>query len=431
MEQIQISNTISKPVDQVWKIYTQPDHITRWNYASLDWHTTQSENDLRPGGRFSSRMEAKDGSFGFDFGGIYDEIITNKLIRYTMGDGRKATVNFIPKGDQTQIQIFFDSESENSIEMQQAGWQAILDNFKGYAENAQKVIPYLWYDKNALEAAEFYISIFPDSKLFSVGKIYDTPSGDCDMITFQLLGLEIQSIGAGPEFHFNSSLSFMVTCTSKEELSEFYEKLSPNGEILMPLGEYPFSPYYVWFSDQYGLNWQLILMDNVANSETTQRIRPVLLFQGDQCGKALEALNFYQSILPGAKIGPTSNYLDGEAKDPRANINYAELSFLGMNFVLMDHGYGGADTFNESFSLMLPCKDQMEIDYYWNKLSFVPEAEQCGWLKDRFGVSWQIVPSMMGELLANATPEEAKRITEAFLKMKKFNIEELEKAKRG
>lgn len=432
MEQIQISNTVSKPVDQVWEFYTKPDHIMRWNYASLDWHTTQSENDLRPGGKFSSRMEAKDGSFGFDFWGIYDEIITNKIIRYTMGDGRKATVNFIPDGNrQTRIQLFFDPESENPIEMQKLGWQAILDNFKAYVENTQKVIPYLWYDKNALEATEFYISIFPDSKLIGVEKIYETPSGDCDMISFQLLGLEIQAIGAGPEFQFNSSLSFMVTCTSKEELNEFYKKLSENGKILMPLGEYPFSPYYVWFSDKYGLNWQLILMDKVVNRETNQRIRPVLLFQGEQCGKALDALNFYQSVLPGANIGQISRYLNGEAKDARAIINYAPLSFLGMDFVVMDHGYGGDDTFNESFSLMIRCKDQMEINYYWNKLSFVPEAEQCGWLKDRFGVSWQIVPSMLGDIFANATPEEVKRVTKAFLKMGKFYIDELEKAKKG
>lgn len=431
MEQIQISNTISKPVDLVWEFYTQPDHIMRWNYASLDWQTTRSESVLRTGGKFSSRMEAKDGSFGFDFWGIYDEIITNRLIRYTMGDGRKATVNFFPDKDQTQIQLSFDPESQNSVEMQKMGWQAILDNFKDYAENTQKVIPYLWFDKNALEAANFYISIFPDSKLLNVEKIYDTPSGDCDMITFQLLGQKIQSIGAGPEFSFNSSLSFMVSCTSKEELNELYEQLSPNGEILMPLGEYPFSPYYVWFSDQYGLNWQLILMDQDSNRETPQRIRPVLLFQGTRCGNALEALNFYQSVLPGAKISSLNKYLEGEAKDARAIINYAELSFLGMDFVLMDHGYGGADTFNESFSLMLPCKDQMEIDYYWNKLSFIPEAEQCGWLKDRFGVSWQIVPSMMNEIFANATPEEVRRVTEAFLKMKKFNIEALERAKNG
>ncbi len=431
MEQIQISCKVSRPVDQVWECYTKPEHIVRWNYASLDWHTTKSENDLRPGGKFSSRMEAKDGSFGFDFWGIYEEIITNELIRYTLGDGRKATVTFSSEGEETQVQVSFDPESQNPVEMQRAGWQAILDNFKAYIENTQKVIPYLWFDKNAMEAAEFYTSVFPDSKILGVEKIYDTPSGDCDMITVKLLGLEVQSIGAGPEFRFNSSLSFMVYCTSKEEIDEFYSQLSKDGNVLMPLGEYPFSPYYVWFSDKYGLNWQLILMDKTSVSERQRQIRPVLLFQGAQCGKAEEALKFYESVLPGASLGPVSRYREGEAKDKRSIVNYAEISFLGMDFVVMDHGFGGDDSFNEAFSLMIGCKDQMEIDYYWNKLSFVPEAEQCGWLKDRFGLSWQIVPSIMGEIFAGATPEEAGRVTKAFLKMGKFDIEELKKAKNG
>ncbi len=429
MEQIQINCTIARPKAQVWEYYTEPKHIVKWNYASLDWHTTKSENDLTVGGRFSSRMEAKDGSFGFDFWGIYDEIIKEQLIRYTLGDGRKATVTFTSQGEETSVQVSFDPESQNPVEMQRNGWQAILDNFKAYTENTQKIVPYLWYDKNALEAATFYTSVFPDSKILGVDKIYDTPSGDCDMVSFQLFGLEIQSIGAGPEFRFNSSLSFMVSCTSKEEIDEYYGALSKDGDVLMPLGEYPFCPYYVWFSDKYGLNWQLLLTGSFDGYERERRIRPVLLFQNTQCGKAEEALKFYESVLPGATLGVVSHNLEGEAQDTRATINYAEISFLGMDFVIMDHGLGGEDSFNEAFSLMIGCKDQMEIDYYWNKLSFVPEAEQCGWLKDRFGVSWQIVPSILGDLLANSTKEEADRVTKAFLQMGKFDIDLLNKAK--
>lgn len=121
-------------VEKVWFLWTLPEHITQWNNASPDWHTPRAENDLRAGGKFLSRMEAKDGSFGFDFWGIYDEVKTNELIAYTMGDGRKAEVHFTSKGNETQIITSFEAEEENSEELQKAGWQAILDNFKNYTE---------------------------------------------------------------------------------------------------------------------------------------------------------------------------------------------------------------------------------------------------------------------------------------------------------
>ncbi len=131
---ITISSTINAPVNKVWEYWTKPEHITQWSSASDDWHTPRAENDLRTGGSFLSRMEAKDGSFGFDFGGVYDEVDTHKKIAYTMGDGRKVKIAFLPNGNQTEIHEIFDPENENPIEMQQQGWQAILNNFKKYAE---------------------------------------------------------------------------------------------------------------------------------------------------------------------------------------------------------------------------------------------------------------------------------------------------------
>ncbi|OKS87349.1 SRPBCC family protein [Mucilaginibacter polytrichastri] len=132
--EITIGATVNAPVEVVWEYWTGPEHITQWNSASPDWHTTKAENDLRAGGKFLSRMEAKDGSFGFDFGGVYDEVIPNKLISYTLGDGRKAKITFTDEDEETQITTVFDAENQNSIEMQKSGWQAILDNFKKYTE---------------------------------------------------------------------------------------------------------------------------------------------------------------------------------------------------------------------------------------------------------------------------------------------------------
>ncbi len=131
---VTIEATVSAPVDKVWTYWTEPNHITRWNAASDDWHSPRAENDLRAGGRFKIRMEAKDGSFGFDFEGVYDKVVTNKQIAYTMSDGRNVDTNFTSNGNTTKIVTVFDAESENPVEMQREGWQAILNNFKKYAE---------------------------------------------------------------------------------------------------------------------------------------------------------------------------------------------------------------------------------------------------------------------------------------------------------
>ena len=131
---ITIEADIQAPVDAVWKLWSSPEDIIQWNNASDDWHTTKAENDLQPGGKFLSRMEAKDGSFGFDFGGVYDTVEYNKLIEYTLGDGRKVKTYFTSKGATTQMTVIFEAEETNPVEMQRGGWQAILNNFKKYAE---------------------------------------------------------------------------------------------------------------------------------------------------------------------------------------------------------------------------------------------------------------------------------------------------------
>ena len=132
---ITVESAIKAPIEKVWKLWTTPEHITKWNNASDDWHTPFAENDLRVGGKFRSRMEAKDKSFGFDFGGVYDEVVPNKYIEYTLGDGRKVKINFTAQGNQTKVVEAFEAESANSLELQKGGWQAIMDNFKKYTES--------------------------------------------------------------------------------------------------------------------------------------------------------------------------------------------------------------------------------------------------------------------------------------------------------
>jgi uncharacterized protein YndB with AHSA1/START domain len=134
---ITVETTVKAPVEKVWKFWSEPVHITKWNNASDDWHTTHAENDLRVGGKFASRMEAKDGSFGFDFDGVYDAVRENEYIEYTLGDGRKVKIDFLDQGNETKVVETFEPENTHSIEMQRGGWQAIMDSFKRYTEEAE------------------------------------------------------------------------------------------------------------------------------------------------------------------------------------------------------------------------------------------------------------------------------------------------------
>lgn len=292
----------------------------------------------------------------------------------------------------------------------------------------QKIVPHLWYDKEAKDAALFYISLFEQSKLSNTSVIENTPSGDAEIVRFELAGQQFMAISAGPYFRFNSSISLMVACASVEEVNTKWKALSEGGTELMPLGEYPFSKWYGWVQDRYGLSWQLILIDS---GQTVPKITPNLLFSNESCGKAEEAIKYYTEIFEDSEIGIISRYGEGEAAPPKAKVNYASFKLCGIDFSAMDNAFDVDFSFNEAFSLIVNCKDQQEIDYFWDRLSAVPESEQCGWLKDKFGFSWQIVPENMDEIMFNGSKDEIQRVTEAFLKMKKLDLDALEKARLG
>lgn len=300
----------------------------------------------------------------------------------------------------------------------------------------QKVLPHLWFDTQAVEAAEFYVNAFAgNSKIVEKSMLHDTPSGDTDIVSFNLLGQDFMAISAGPLFKFNPTISFFVNfdpsrdSNAKEKLDELWKKLADGGEALMELGEYPFSKHYGWIKDKYGLSWQLILTD--PEGEPRPNIVPSLLFTKDVCGKAAEAIDFYVSVFKDTKKGIVSPYEAGQAPNPKAKTAYGEFAIGDQWFSVMDSGVEQDHEFNEAVSILVNCKDQDEIDYLWSKLSAVPEAEQCGWLKDKYGVSWQIQPEAMNEMMSNGSPEQIDRVTQAFLKMKKFDIAELEKAYAG
>jgi predicted 3-demethylubiquinone-9 3-methyltransferase (glyoxalase superfamily) len=305
----------------------------------------------------------------------------------------------------------------------------------------QKITPHLWFDKEAKEASEFYASTFPDSRVTDITTLHDTPSGDSDIVSFELWGQKFMAISAGPLFKFNPSVSFIVNFdpllfersspekAAREKIDMVWEKLAEGGTVLMAIDKYPFSERYGWLQDKYGVSWQLML----TNPEGDPRppILPSLMFVGDNVGRAEEAINFYLSVFKNSKMGVLYRYGPNQEPDKEGNIMFADFMLENYWFAAMESAHEHNFAFNEAISFMVSCDTQKEIDYYWEKLSAVPEAEQCGWLKDKYGVSWQIIPKDMDEMMSKGTPEQIDRVTQAFLPMKKLDIAKLKEAYEG
>ena len=296
--------------------------------------------------------------------------------------------------------------------------------------SAQKIIPNLWFDTEAEEAARFYTSLFKNSEILAVShyseagqEVHGQEPGSVLTVGFALDGYQFTALNAGPVFKFNPSISFFANCESEAEVNTLWEQLSEGGSVLMALQKYPFSERYGWLSDRYGLSWQISVADGWAAP-----IVPSLMFVGDRAGRAEEAINFYTSLFPDSKVGELFRYSAGQEPDKEGTIAYGPLSLAGQDFAVMDSAVAHEFDFNEAISFVVDCKDQAEVDYLWGKMSAVPESEQCGWLKDKFGVSWQIVPTVLNKLLTDPDPAKAKRAMEAMLKMKKLDVAELKAA---
>ncbi len=298
----------------------------------------------------------------------------------------------------------------------------------------QKITPCLWFDTNAEEAVAYYSSIFRGGTTHATthypdaGKeVHGMEPGTVLTVDFEVEGYRFLALNGGPIFKFTPAVSFFVTCTTPEEVDELYQKLEKGGTALMPLDAYPFSPRYAWVKDKYGVTWQLMY----RGDHTTRGIIPSLMYAGDMAGKAEEAMNLYTSIFKDARIGTISRYGADRAPDKEGTVMYAEFVLEGQTFGAMDSAHAHDFTFNEAISLLVACKDQEEIDRLWESLSAVKESEQCGWLKDQYGVSWQIAPEGMEKFLNDPDKERANRVMAAMLKMKKVNIAELEAAANG
>ncbi|MEO6254327.1 MAG: VOC family protein [Ferruginibacter sp.] len=268
--------------------------------------------------------------------------------------------------------------------------------------------PCLWFDGKAKEAASFYCGIFPNSKI-----TVDTPM----VVNFEINGKKMMGLNGGPMFKFNPSISIFVTCKTEAEVIGIYDKLAEGGEPLMAIGKYDWSERYGWIKDKYGLTWQIML----SNEE---KLCPSLLFTGASFGKAEEALNFYASIFDNSSVDVLQHY---PKETPFADkVLFSEFKLDQYNIIAMDGPGEHTYTFNEAVSFVVECKDQEEIDYYWNKLTEGGAESMCGWLKDQFGISWQIIPAALGKLMSD--PEKGGRAMQALMKMKKLDIATLENA---
>ncbi|MGV3589681.1 MAG: VOC family protein [Adhaeribacter sp.] len=276
-----------------------------------------------------------------------------------------------------------------------------------------EIYPCLWFNVNAQEAAELYCSLFKDSTI-----TVNTPM----VVNFTLGGQKFMGLNGGPAHVPNPSVSFYVVCETRQELEDAWEKLLPGGMVMMPLDNYPWSEQYGFLQDKFGVSWQLALgkLEDVG-----QKFTPCLMFTRHQAGKAEQAIQFYTSVFDNSSVVGILKYDENDG-DVAGTVKHAQFKLGNQVFMAMDSSLAHAFSFSEGISLVINCNNQAEIDYYWQKLSEGGQEDRCGWLKDQFGVSWQIVPVVLGQLMTN--PEKAPRVMQAFMQMKKFNIEQLENA---
>ena len=271
--------------------------------------------------------------------------------------------------------------------------------------------PCVWYDGNAKAAADFYCTLFPNSKI-----TVDSPM----VVKFELAGQTFMGLNGGPMFKPNPSISFLVICEDDDEINELWKQLSDGGMAMMALDKYDWSERYGFVQDKFGLAWQIM---KGKYSDVNQKITPTFLFVGDNFGKAEAAVKYYAEVFKPSTIQGILLYQENEG--PTAgSVKHSQFILDGKVFMAMD-GYGNhAFAFNEGISFMVECKDQAEIDYYWNTLtSNGGQESMCGWLKDKFGVSWQIIPHNIGSIMLH--PEKGQKAMQALMQMKKIDIEKL------
>jgi predicted 3-demethylubiquinone-9 3-methyltransferase (glyoxalase superfamily) len=276
------------------------------------------------------------------------------------------------------------------------------------------IYPCLWFNGQAKAAAEFYCSVFRDARI-----VADTPM----VVNFQVGGQKFMCLNGGPQFTIGPAVSFFVMCEEDGEVEELWNKLLEGGSVMMPLEKYDWSEKYGWLQDKFGVSWQIALG---KLSDVGQKCTPSLLFTGAQHGRAEEAVGFYTSLFPGSSVDGILRYSTSEG-EKEGSVQHAQFRAGSYVMMAMDSAFPHAFQFTEAVSFVVECGTQEEIDRYWKVLTEEGGEEgRCGWLKDRFGVSWQIIPANLGSLLSD--PSKGDRAIKALMQMNKLDIEKLQTA---
>ena len=292
----------------------------------------------------------------------------------------------------------------------------------------------LWFDINAEEAVKYYVRLFPNSKVSKTSyypkegfETHRMPEGTVMTIAFELDGQNFIALNGGPHFKFNPSVSFFVILKTRKEIDKLWNELSTGGQILMKLDKYDWSEKYGWIQDKFGLSWQLLLGDR---KNYPQSISPSLLFTGRQKNKAESAIYHYSSIFKNSEIISMEKY-GSEGPGLEGTVMFSQFKLNNKIFMAMDSPIDHPFVFNEAVSFIINCETQEEVDYYWTKLADGGVESMCGWLKDKFDISWQVVPNRLAELVGSSDREKSGRAMRAMLQMKKIVISDLEKAYNG
>ena len=278
----------------------------------------------------------------------------------------------------------------------------------------ENITPCLWYNGQAQEAAALYCSVFTDAKITAQSPI---------VTAINVSGHSITLLDGGPMYKPNPSISFFYICEKEDELNKIWNAFSKEGTALMPLDKYPWSEKYGWINDKFGISWQISLG---KISDVGQKITPCLMFTGKQYGRADEAIAHYSSIFKNVKVEGILRYCANELPDQEGKVKHAQFALNDQKFMIMESAAPHNFTFTEGISLTIHCETQKEIDYYWEKLTESGAESMCGWLKDKFGVSWQIVPTILNKIMSD--PAKAGKAAQAFMSMRKLNIEQIVQA---
>jgi predicted 3-demethylubiquinone-9 3-methyltransferase (glyoxalase superfamily) len=295
-----------------------------------------------------------------------------------------------------------------------------------------RITPCIWLDDQAEQVAAFYTRTLPAGRVVATSHYPEAsdnpgqrPRGSVLTVELEVAGQSFTALNGGPVFKPNPSVSFFVNVGSAADADRIYAALLEGGSALMPINAYPWSERYGWVQDRFGVSWQVM---TVAGQKTAS-IAPCLMFSGAVHGRAEDAMKAYVEIFPGSRIERTERYAAGEG--PEGTVKHGRFVLDGQTMVAMDSHVSHDLAFNEGLSFQVSCADQREVDRYWDALCKGGTYSVCGWLKDRFGVSWQVVPKNMGAWMSSVDTAARDRAFDAMMAMKKPDVAALERAFAG